>query len=98
VGSPNSSNSNRLRELAENQGKRAYLIDGAEDIQQDWLVGVQTVGVTAGASAPELLVEQVIDQLKAWGADTVENDDGKPEKVVFGLPKNLANAIAARRA
>ncbi len=97
VGSPNSSNSNRLRELAEKQGKRAYLIDGAEDIRREWLEGVETIGVTAGASAPDLLVEQVIDQLRAWGAEDVESDGGQPEEVVFALPKNLAKAIAAKQ-
>jgi len=95
VGSPNSSNSNRLREIAEKQHTPAYLIDGPEDISRDWLEGVSQIGVTAGASAPEVLVERVIEQLRAWGADTLENDAGAREEVVFGLPRNLAAAIAA---
>ena len=95
VGSPNSSNSNRLKEIAIKLGKSAYLIDGPDDIQQDWLSGVNTIGLTAGASAPEVLVESVIGQLKEWGAESVEADDGKPETVVFALPKNLMEAINA---
>ncbi|MCG6897721.1 MAG: 4-hydroxy-3-methylbut-2-enyl diphosphate reductase, partial [Thiocapsa sp.] len=83
VGSANSSNSNRLRELAEKQGCTAHLIDGPEDIRQDWLAGSSTVGLTAGASAPEVLVERVIEQLKAWGAAGVEEQDGIREQVVF---------------
>ncbi len=94
VGSPNSSNSNRLRELAEKQGKPAYLIDGAADIRRDWLAGVETIGITAGASAPEVLVERVIAQLQAWGAAEVEQDLGQPEQVVFALPRSLMGAIA----
>ena len=95
VGSPNSSNSNRLKEIAEKHGRQAHLIDGPEDIRRDWLDRVATVGVTAGASAPEVLVESVIRQLQAWGADGVEEDDGRPETVVFALPKNLLAAMAA---
>src|SRR5690554_2931208 len=68
VGSPNSSNSNRLRELAERMGTPAYLIDGAEDLKRDWFEGVDQIGITAGASAPEILVRSVIDQLREWGA------------------------------
>jgi 4-hydroxy-3-methylbut-2-enyl diphosphate reductase len=97
VGSPNSSNSNRLRELAQKHGRIAYLIDGAEDIQRDWLQGVEAVGVTAGASAPETLVESVIAQLKAWGAESVQEDQGQPERVVFALPKSLLAAVADSR-
>ena len=93
VGSPNSSNSNRLKEIAEKQGRPAYLIDGPSDIQRDWLRGVNNVGLTAGASAPEVLVESVIGRLREWGADCVEEDDGEPETVVFALPKNLLGAI-----
>ena len=89
VGSPNSSNSNRLREIAEKLGKHAYLIDGAEDIDKSWLNGVDNVGVTAGASAPEELVQRVIEQLKAWGATTVTEHDGIQEQVTFSLPKAL---------
>jgi len=89
VGSPNSSNSNRLREIAAKVGTPAYLIDGAEDIGRDWLDGVQLVGVTAGASAPEVLVERVIERLREWGADEVEEHAGIQEKVVFSLPTEL---------
>jgi 4-hydroxy-3-methylbut-2-enyl diphosphate reductase len=89
VGSPNSSNSNRLREIAEKRGTRAHLIDGAEDIRQDWLDRVSRVGVSAGASAPEALVTQVIERLRSWGADTVLDGEGEPEQVVFSLPKEL---------
>jgi len=94
VGSPNSSNSNRLKEIAEKQGRAAYLIDGPEDIRHEWLEGVDTVGLSAGASAPEVLVENVIRQLQDWGAETVEEDSGRPETVVFALPKNLLAAMA----
>ncbi len=96
VGSPNSSNSNRLKEIAEKQQRTAFLIDGPEDIRREWLEGVETVGVTAGASAPEVLVENVIHQLKAWGAEACEEDSGQPETVVFALPKNLLAAMARR--
>jgi len=89
VGSPNSSNSNRLREIAEKQGTRAHLIDGAEDIRREWLKGVHRVGVSAGASAPEVLVTQVIERLREWGAESVLNGEGEPEQVVFSLPKEL---------
>ncbi len=89
VGSPNSSNSNRLREIAHKLGKPAWLIDTPEDIRQEWLADVQTIGVTAGASAPEVLVDSVIEKLRSWGADSVEEDNGEPETVVFALPKEL---------
>ncbi|MEH6503222.1 MAG: 4-hydroxy-3-methylbut-2-enyl diphosphate reductase [Cycloclasticus sp.] len=89
VGSPNSSNSNRLREIAEKLGKPAYLIDGAEDIDKNWLAGIQNIGVTAGASAPEELVKNVITQLKEWGGITVTENHGIQEKVTFSLPKEL---------
>ena len=88
VGSRNSSNSNRLREIAENHGIDGYLIDGAEDIQPQWLQNKQHIGVTAGASAPELLVVQVIDYLRDAGADDVESL-GFTEDVTFQLPKEL---------
>lgn len=97
VGSPNSSNSNRLKEIATKQGKTAHLIDGPEDIQRDWLERVGTIGLTAGASAPEILVESVIQQLKDWGASSVEEDGGEPETVVFALPKNLTKAASNTR-
>jgi 4-hydroxy-3-methylbut-2-enyl diphosphate reductase len=89
VGSVNSSNSNRLRELAEKQGARAYLIDGAECIDPAWVDGVARVGVTAGASAPEILVQGVIARLQELGAGQVEHLEGEPENVVFALPKEL---------
>ncbi|MEN8166311.1 MAG: 4-hydroxy-3-methylbut-2-enyl diphosphate reductase [Pseudomonadota bacterium] len=89
VGSTNSSNSNRLREIAEKQHTPAYLIDGAEDIQDAWLTDIQTIGVTAGASAPEVLVEAVIERLKAAGTQTVNALPGREEKVTFSLPKSL---------
>ena len=89
VGSPNSSNSNRLRELAEKQGVSAFLIDGAADIDPAWLQGRQCVGVTAGASAPEGLVQGVVERLRVLGADSVRELEGEPENVVFALPKEL---------
>ncbi|MGE1085073.1 4-hydroxy-3-methylbut-2-enyl diphosphate reductase [Pseudomonas shirazensis] len=89
VGSPNSSNSNRLRELAERMGTPAYLIDGAEDLQRSWFDGIGRVGVTAGASAPEVLVRGVLEQLTAWGATGAEELDGRPENVTFSMPKEL---------
>mgnify|MGYP001764893980 CR=1 FL=1 len=89
VGSVNSSNSNRLRELAELNGARAYLIDGAQDIRPEWLAGATQVGVTAGASAPEVLVQGVIAHLQALGAAGVRELDGEPEDMVFALPKEL---------
>lgn len=89
VGSVNSSNSNRLKEIAIKQGKQAYLIDGPQDIQKAWLTEAAQIGVTAGASAPEVLVESVIQQLRDWGAESVEEDGGEPETVVFALPKDL---------
>ena len=91
VGSKNSSNSNRLRELAENQGVTAYLIDGAEQIRSEWLEGKRAVGVTAGASAPELLVQQVVEALKARGAGLVEEQRGREETITFALPQGLRN-------
>ncbi len=89
VGSPNSSNSNRLREIAEKHGTKAYLIDHAEDIQKEWLHNVMNIGLTAGASAPDLLVNQVIERLSRWGADTVEQLTGREERVEFSLPREL---------
>ncbi len=89
VGSRNSSNSNRLREVAEKQGVPAYLIDNAEAIQHEWLDGCECIGLSAGASAPEVLVAQVIQRLQAWGADDVEEYAGRSEKIVFPLPKLL---------
>jgi 4-hydroxy-3-methylbut-2-enyl diphosphate reductase len=89
VGSPNSSNSNRLREIAEKLGRAAYLIDDAGQVQPEWVQGAERVGVTAGASAPEVLVAEVIGKLKAWGGEAVTEKNGIEEKVVFSLPKDL---------
>jgi 4-hydroxy-3-methylbut-2-enyl diphosphate reductase len=93
VGSPNSSNSNRLREIAEQLGKQAYLIDTAKDMQKSWFDGIAVVGVTAGASAPEVLVQEVIDQLKNWGGQSTVEIQGIEEKVVFSLPRELKKHI-----
>jgi 4-hydroxy-3-methylbut-2-enyl diphosphate reductase len=93
VGSPNSSNSNRLREIAEKEGRKGYLIDGPEDMKQAWFDGVTKVGVTAGASAPEILVKSVIYQLEDWGVNSVTTDGGEPENVVFSLPKELISNL-----
>jgi len=92
VGSPNSSNSNRLREIAEKNGKPGYLVDGPDDLQADWFSDNDVVGVTAGASAPELLVRQVIERLIEWGGKTATEQTGQEEHVVFTLPKALRNA------
>ncbi len=89
IGSVNSSNSNRLRELAERSGVPAYLIDRAADIDPAWLIGRPRVGVTAGASAPESLVREVVERLKAEGATSVREIEGKSEDMVFALPKEL---------
>ena len=89
VGSPNSSNSNRLRELAEREGVEAHLIDGADQIDPRWVQGRRQVGVSAGASAPEVLVRGVIDRLQALGAGNVRELAGKPEDMVFALPREL---------
>jgi len=93
VGSPNSSNSNRLREIAEQLGKQAYLIDTAKDMQESWFKDIAVVGVTAGASAPEVLVQEVIDQLKQWGGQSAVEIQGIEEKVVFSLPRELKKHI-----
>jgi 4-hydroxy-3-methylbut-2-enyl diphosphate reductase len=90
VGSPNSSNSNRLREVAENQGVPAYMVDNAGELRPEWIAGKDVVGVTAGASAPEVLVQQVIERLVSLGATGVREIQGVAEKVVFPLPKALA--------
>ncbi len=89
VGSQTSSNSTRLKEIAEKQGIDAYLIDKANEIQAQWLQGKHSVGVTAGASAPEVLVEQVVQKLKDWGCDIVKEVPGITEQVVFSLPREL---------
>ncbi|MET1024015.1 MAG: 4-hydroxy-3-methylbut-2-enyl diphosphate reductase [Pseudoxanthomonas sp.] len=89
VGSPNSSNSNRLRELAERDGVESYLIDGAHEIDPSWIVGKKKVGVTAGASAPDVLIDGVIQRLRELGAGDVSELSGEPESMVFALPKEL---------
>ena len=89
VGSPNSSNSNRLRELAERIGAKAYLVDNENDIQHGWISSDTTIGVTAGASAPEILVQQVITRIQDLGGQSVAELDGKPENITFSLPKEL---------
>lgn len=89
VGSPNSSNSNRLRELAQRMGARAYLLDRAEQIDPAWLDGARRVGVTAGASAPEVLVRQLVNRLQDLGADAVTEVAGRPENVTFRMPREL---------
>lgn len=89
VGSVNSSNSNRLRDLAARRGVRAFLIDGAEDLERAWLDGVQHIGLTAGASAPDRQVREVIARLQKWGAGEVRELDGEREDVTFALPREL---------
>jgi len=93
VGSVNSSNSNRLRELAERCGTRAHLVDGPADMDRDWLRECRAVGVTAGASAPESTVVEVVEQLQAWGCEPPEEQPGKAETVTFGLPKELEGSL-----
>ncbi len=95
VGSRTSSNSNRLRELAEKRGVPAYMVDSADDIQPGWLQGVKRVGLTAGASAPEVLVQQIVERLKRLGAKSVRALDGVQENVTFKLPVNLIDEHAA---
>jgi 4-hydroxy-3-methylbut-2-en-1-yl diphosphate reductase len=90
VGSPNSSNSNRLREVAENMGVEAYMVDSAADLKPEWIAGKPRVGVTAGASAPEVLVNELIERLQALGAKSVRPLEGAAEHVVFTLPRELA--------
>ena len=89
VGSRTSSNSNRLRELADRAGVPGYLIDGPADLRPEWFNGKRAVGVTAGASAPELLVRQVIEQLARWGAEAPREVIGREERVFFALPREL---------
>ncbi len=92
VGSQTSSNSTRLKEIAEKKGVASYLIDSAEEIDPKWLEGKNAVGVTAGASAPEILVSQVVERLKGWGGKTVSEVPGIKEEVVFSLPRELVKA------
>ena len=89
VGSPNSSNSNRLRELAERMGKSAYLVDNADQLEKEWFKQESKIGVTAGASAPEILIKQVIQRLQDWGATPPKELDGREENITFSLPKEL---------
>lgn len=92
VGSQNSSNSNRLKELAEQEGVPAYLIDNANELEQAWVTGKNDIGVTAGASAPEILVQQVVDRLISWGAQAPHEQKGREETITFSLPKPLRAA------
>ena len=96
VGSSNSSNSNRLREISEQRGTVAFLIDGPGDIQPAWFDGKKTVGVTAGASAPEVLVQHVVERLKALGGTTAEEVAGRKEHIVFSLPRPLQRVTRAQ--
>jgi 4-hydroxy-3-methylbut-2-enyl diphosphate reductase len=95
IGSRTSSNSNRLREVAERFGVPAYLVDTADDLRADWLAGKMRIGVTAGASAPEVLIEQLIARLREMGAGSVRPLDGVRENVVFPLPKGLQAPAAS---
>ncbi len=96
VGSPNSSNSNRLREVAQKMGVEAYMVDSAADLKSEWLAGKPRVGVTAGASAPEVLVNELIERLRQLGAKSVRPLEGAAEHVVFTLPRELARQQAAK--
>ncbi|MFZ9050813.1 MAG: 4-hydroxy-3-methylbut-2-enyl diphosphate reductase [Steroidobacteraceae bacterium] len=103
LGSVTSSNSNRLREIAESRGLRGYLVDGPEDLRPEWFEGVRAVGVTAGASAPEVLVQAVVERLREWGGSLAVELEGRPENVTFSLPLTLrrrgeASAPAPREA
>ncbi len=89
VGSRTSSNSNRLRELADRAGVAGYLVDGPDDMHREWFSDQAAIGVTAGASAPELLVQQVVERLRSWGAEVPEEVLGREEKVFFALPREL---------
>ena len=95
VGSPNSSNSNRLREVATNLGREAYLVDRADEVRPEWVAGRRTIGVTAGASAPEVLVQDVVERLRALGAERVKELEGIEEAVTFPLPKALVAGSGA---
>jgi len=97
VGSPNSSNSNRLREVAQNQGVEAYMVDNASYLNPAWLIGKKRIGVSAGASAPEVLVKEVISALQKMGAGQVQELQGVVESIVFQLPKNLTNAVGHKK-
>jgi 4-hydroxy-3-methylbut-2-enyl diphosphate reductase len=93
VGSQTSSNSNRLREIAAKRGLPGYLVDGVDDLRREWFEGARAVGVTAGASAPEVLVRQVVERLREWGGEVPEELVGRPEHVVFGLPRQLREVV-----
>jgi 4-hydroxy-3-methylbut-2-enyl diphosphate reductase len=93
VGSTNSSNSNRLREVAQSRGVEAYMVDKAQQLQPEWLAGRRRIGVTAGASAPEILVQEVVARLKEFGARQVIQLTGIQENVVFPLPKGLGAGV-----
>ncbi|WP_419307557.1 4-hydroxy-3-methylbut-2-enyl diphosphate reductase [Chromohalobacter israelensis] len=95
VGSPNSSNSNRLRELAERTGTPAYLIDTAEQIRPEWLTDVSAIGITAGASAPEVLVQAVIERLQSLGAEAPDELAGQAENITFSMPQELRERVIA---
>jgi len=96
VGSRTSSNSNRLRELADRAGVNGYLVDGPDDMHKEWFTGKNAVGVTAGASAPELLVQQVVERLRSWGAEVPQEVIGREEKVFFALPRELRKAAVEK--
>jgi 4-hydroxy-3-methylbut-2-en-1-yl diphosphate reductase len=98
VGSPNSSNSNRLREVARKKGVEAYMVDSASDIRPEWLEGKKRIGVTAGASAPEVLVNAVIERLKELGAASVRSLEGVEEHVTFPMPRGLSDPAPANQA
>ena len=98
VGSRSSSNSNRLRELAERAGIPGYLVDGPADLKREWFEGKSSIGVTAGASAPEILVQRVLEQLRSWGAQLPREIAGREERVTFGLPRELRRAGSAESA
>jgi 4-hydroxy-3-methylbut-2-enyl diphosphate reductase len=97
VGSRTSSNSNRLRELADRAGVSGYLVDGPDDLRREWFVGKNAVGVTAGASAPELLVQQVVEKLRSWGGEAPHEVIGREENVFFTLPRELRRLDEATR-
>lgn len=92
VGSPTSSNSNRLRELANNLGKKSYMVDNATELQQDWFHQITRVGVTAGASAPDILIQEVLAKIQSFGLEVVKELSGIEENVIFNLPKDLLQA------
>ena len=97
VGSPASSNSNRLREIAEKKGVRGYLVDGPDDLRREWFEGKRVVGVTAGASAPEILVQTVIARLQEWGGASVEEIQGRPRASSSVCRKTLRIPVVAPR-